>query len=74
MNISTLIDSNRTTETNTPIVADNASQQEFSGAEKTCGGGGCPFAGKHEDAAPKEENTIPDLLRAISNLLNKLFS
>ena len=73
MIISNVIDSNRTTQSNAPRAVDSGSQQALGKPEmsQSCG---CPFAAKHEDTVPKEENSIENLLLAISNILRKLLS
>jgi len=72
MNISNVINNSRANQSNTPLVNDNNSQQYFERSEEiqSCG---CPFAGKHEQTT-KEENTVADLLLAISNILRRLLA
>ena len=72
MNISNVINDSRTNQSNEPRPVDSSSQQQLgmTAEPKSCG---CPFAGNHETES-KEENTVADLLQAISNILRKLLS
>ncbi len=69
-----MINNSRTAQSNPIPVIDNGSQMKIEKTEENQGCG-CPFAGKHERTEePKEENTIADLLLAISNILKRLLS